>query len=148
MRYPQLLDMVKSCCDTAVGLCSGLDHSEVFSCVFDSGITSDCDITDVCLVDDRIVDALPCVWVGVILPALRICGIKIDDHRTLAVYTGRSRIRIAGFLRLSINRDAVCIVGTIEVSLLLGNPCTIHSGGHLDALDPVRCGCRSAFIQI
>ena len=70
----------------------------------------------------------------VIFPTLRIGGIQVNDHGTLAVDTGGACIRIAGFVGNTVHGDFVGVVNTVQIAFFFGNPGALYIGTHAKLL--------------
>ena len=65
------------------------------------------------LVNDSVIVSHAGIGVGVIFPAIRICGCKIKDHSTFAIDTGCAGVWITGFIFIAAHRYEISIVSAV-----------------------------------
>ena len=144
MGDAQGFHMVQSCRNTLGIDGSLLNQSKEFAGICDAGACIAAQVTDMKLINDRVSDMVSIVWVHICVPAFRVSGIQIDDHGTLTIDARSSCVWVAGFIFLTVDTDAVCIVYAVQIAFFGCDPCAVCIRSHSDLLDAVICGCQGA----
>ncbi len=112
MGDTQVSQIVNTCCFTVWCCCSCLCKCQIFTliCIWHTGTVIDRKISYMQFIDDCIGVFHVLVRAYVFIPAFRVCRIQIKYHRTIAVYTGCSCIRVTDFLSFTIVHYIVCII--------------------------------------
>ena len=100
------------------------------------------------LIDYGIRDPLPGMGITVVLPALRVSAVEVNNHGANAIHSGRPRVGIARLRALAVSHRLIGIIGTVQIAFRLQEPCSVHISGHGEPLRPVIRRSITALIQI
>ena len=148
VRNAKFLQVIDTRRHTSGCLCSLFRKFQILSGILHAGAFIHRKIPDVQLIDYRIRDPLPGMGITVVLPALRVCAVEVNDHRAVAVHSGRSRIGIARLRALAVSHRLIGIIGAVQIAFRLQKPCSVHVSRHGKPLRPVVRRSVTALIQV
>ena len=114
----------------------------------DAGGVVNGEVTDMELIEDGVGIIFDGVGVSVVLPALGVGGIQVDDHAPLAVDAGGPGVRIHGFHRFTIHGDGIGVVGAVQIAVDGNDPGAVLTGGHGNSFDQVIGALGAGGVQI
>ena len=132
MGNTQIFQIINACTHTIFCCCSFFCKCKIFTliCLWYTGAVIDWEISDMQFVNDRIRIFHVFIRAYIFIPALRICGIQIDNHCTLTVHTGCFCIRVTGFFCFSACSNRISIIYIFQISRYLYWPNTFFAFGH------------------
>ena len=127
---------------------SSLRQAKELSGILNSGAGIGGKVSNMELVDDRIVVVHSLVGTHILIPTLRIGGIQINNHRAVTIHTGGSRIRVTSLVDLPIHISSVGVIGTVQVSGDGDVPYALLSLMHIILLNQVIGSLGTALIKV
>ena len=132
MGNAQCLDVPKPCGLAAFGV-SGFNDAQKLPSMNGRSIPAHGEVPDMGFVDYGVGNGQVFMRRGVVLPILRVCGLRVQNHGPLAVYANSPGIGVTALPHLTLNQHKIGIVDSVQIPFHLCCPGALGALGHLNA---------------